>query len=318
MSTIEERGGRRRGVALVAVAAILIGAAPARGACVGDCDGDQAVLVNELVLLVTIAQGERPLAACPSGDADGDGAIGIADLVTAVGQALAGCAAAPTATPTAGPTPTVGPDVGSQVTITNQTDADTTVYIAFGADSAVTQADWAGFCAGSGRSCQFALAAKAIRKLPNPTGRHLDMTITFGAPAGCGVTKAALTVNDPSSVDVYYVSLVDGFSNRIAIVVTSGGHLPIQLGPPRGDAGDEFNFGVYPLGCDACVARCNPPCGISPSDPLVGCDEDCSGCGSNGTDGCKGTSQGSPTVPCDYQGSQIGGGGDDVLVVLMP
>src|SRR5262245_21061795 len=43
--------------------------------CIGDCNGDGAISINELILGVQIALGEAPLAACPAFDANGDGTV---------------------------------------------------------------------------------------------------------------------------------------------------------------------------------------------------------------------------------------------------
>ena len=88
--------------------------APAQS-CIGDCDGDGAVQINELVLGVGIALGTSELSACPNLD-DGHGMVPIDRLVLAVNNALCSCspcsssatatptttAATPTATPTGG------------------------------------------------------------------------------------------------------------------------------------------------------------------------------------------------------------------------
>ncbi|MBX3024511.1 hypothetical protein KF840_06335 [bacterium] len=74
-----------------------IDAAPAP--CVGDCDGDGAVAIAEVVTGVSIALERRPLADCAASDADADLNVSIAELMAAVGFALTGCP--PAATPTA-------------------------------------------------------------------------------------------------------------------------------------------------------------------------------------------------------------------------
>lgn len=56
-------------------------------ACIGDCNGDGSVAVNELVLGINIASGLQGTEACPAFGAD----PGISDLVTAVGNGLDGC-----------------------------------------------------------------------------------------------------------------------------------------------------------------------------------------------------------------------------------
>lgn len=66
-------------------------ATPVAPPCTGDCDGDGAVAINELLLGVNIALGNNAIDACPPLDADGDGGVSIAELIDAVGNALTGC-----------------------------------------------------------------------------------------------------------------------------------------------------------------------------------------------------------------------------------
>jgi hypothetical protein len=95
----------RRALLLVAVVLWFSTAASSRAQqlCVGDCDADGAVTVNELVLGVTIALGTAALASCSSFDCEGTGSAPIRCLVRGVGRLLTGCAATPKPTPT--PTP---------------------------------------------------------------------------------------------------------------------------------------------------------------------------------------------------------------------
>ena len=64
---------------------------PRRAPCAGDCDGDGAVAINELVTGVGIALGGQPLAACASADQDGNGQVAINELIAAVNHALGAC-----------------------------------------------------------------------------------------------------------------------------------------------------------------------------------------------------------------------------------
>ena len=59
--------------------------------CAGDCNGNGAVAVNELVLGVNIALGNQPASACPPFDADRDDRIAINELIAGVSNLLAGC-----------------------------------------------------------------------------------------------------------------------------------------------------------------------------------------------------------------------------------
>ena len=61
--------------------------------CVGDCNADGAVTVDELVTMVNIALGNAPIANCLAGDSSGDGMITVDEIVQAVNHALNGCSA---------------------------------------------------------------------------------------------------------------------------------------------------------------------------------------------------------------------------------
>ena len=177
----------------------------------------------------------------------------------------------------------------STVVVSNDTGNDVVVYFSFGADSVARPANWP-FCQPTSElTCNFPLHAHASQDLPL-SGQYLNATASFGAAVGCGTTKAELNVNNPRWYDVVDISLVDGYSNPIEIDLTdsSGAHV---FGPPHGAQGNEKVLGLYPLGCDICVARQHPPCGMSP-----------------GSDGCKTGSQFKPDVPCQYQATSMGGG----------
>lgn len=81
---------RCRGRACGLVAAVLLVSAPAF-ACVGDCDADGTVRVNELTVSVRIGLDSLDLSACEAIDANRDGQAGIDELVGAVDVALHGC-----------------------------------------------------------------------------------------------------------------------------------------------------------------------------------------------------------------------------------
>ncbi|HVM96214.1 MAG TPA: hypothetical protein VMT89_07480 [Candidatus Acidoferrales bacterium] len=68
--------------------------------CVGDCNGDNQVSVDELVLGVDIALGNQDVSACSAMDSNGDGEVTVDELISAVDFALSECPAAPTATHT--------------------------------------------------------------------------------------------------------------------------------------------------------------------------------------------------------------------------
>jgi subtilisin-like proprotein convertase family protein len=59
--------------------------------CVGDCDGDGAVSISELIRGVNIALELASLEQCPAFDRNGNGAVEISELIAAVNNALDGC-----------------------------------------------------------------------------------------------------------------------------------------------------------------------------------------------------------------------------------
>ena len=118
-----QRRSRRGVVRLVlAVAGLGLLACPtiSVATCVGDCNGDGQVTVDELVTGVNIALGNTALAVCPQFDSDHSLEVTIDELVTGVNNALHDCPAEPSPTPsptasvtptpipTANPTPTTG------------------------------------------------------------------------------------------------------------------------------------------------------------------------------------------------------------------
>jgi hypothetical protein len=70
---------------------LAVSAAPAQTTCVGDCNGNNVVTINELILGVNIALGTTNLSQCPAFDPNGDGKVGINELITGVNNALNGC-----------------------------------------------------------------------------------------------------------------------------------------------------------------------------------------------------------------------------------
>jgi subtilisin-like proprotein convertase family protein len=61
--------------------------------CIGDCDGDRRVAINEVIIGVNIALDQAALATCAAFDANASGAVEINELVGGVRSALDGCPA---------------------------------------------------------------------------------------------------------------------------------------------------------------------------------------------------------------------------------
>jgi hypothetical protein len=189
------------------------------------------------------------------------------------------------------------------LTIQNSRTTAGNVFVSFGADSKITAADWS-FCPGKGLTCSFPIAGQTSRLMPNPKGAYINATFAFNQPVGCGVTKAEVNINNPKWYDILDVSLVDGYSNNVQIVIkpvaVKDKTAATILGPPHGATGNEKVLGVFPYGCDICVERQNPPCNIK-----------------KGKTGCKAGTQYDPKPPCQWQGTTKGGGGSAVTVELL-
>jgi cysteine-rich repeat protein len=68
---------------------------PPTVSCAGDCSGDAAVTIDELITLVNIALGSAQVSACMTGDWNGDNEITIDEILRAVNVALNGCTFSP-------------------------------------------------------------------------------------------------------------------------------------------------------------------------------------------------------------------------------
>jgi len=68
---------------------------PLAATCVGDCNGDATVGIDDLLQAVSVAFGDAAPSSCASVDANGDGTVSIDELLTAVQRALDGCSSAP-------------------------------------------------------------------------------------------------------------------------------------------------------------------------------------------------------------------------------
>lgn len=118
-----DRHLRRWGSAVVLVAslvAVLAGRAIAQlpAVCIGDCNGDGAVAINELILGVNIALNMLDISDCPNLD-NGQGTVTVDRLIAAVNSALCDCGVCPTPAPDT-PTPTAtGESVTPSVTPTS-------------------------------------------------------------------------------------------------------------------------------------------------------------------------------------------------------
>ncbi len=97
-----------RRVARIVLAVVLsvVGPLAARATgCPGDCNGDGAVTVDEIVTGVNVALGVMGLQVCPGFDGNGDGEVTVDEIIVGINAALLGCpAGTPAVTPVATPT----------------------------------------------------------------------------------------------------------------------------------------------------------------------------------------------------------------------
>jgi cysteine-rich repeat protein len=101
------------------IGACVAGLGTAHAQCVGDCNADDEVTVNEIITGVNIALGTAAVGSCQVFDADGSGDVTVNEIVAAVNNLLAQC---PPSVPTETPLPTLAPTgtapVGSTGTAT--------------------------------------------------------------------------------------------------------------------------------------------------------------------------------------------------------
>jgi hypothetical protein len=223
-------------------------------------------------------------------------------ILTAALTTLTDCFGCPPHTPPtdAAPedfTPETAPNNTTEVIVSNTTSMGATVNISVGADSVVQPSTWAICNVDAGLTCSFTLDASSSRVLTT-NGQYLNASITFNDLVGCGSTVAEFTANNPNGYGTADISLVNGVSNFIEIVVDD------QILAAATDGGDTNALGVFPYGCDICVARQNPPCDIPSAN-----------CMTPGSCGCKTGTQYNPTVPCQitYQRADAG----SILNVLL-
>ena len=70
---------------------VFVLASPAAAQCAGDCNSDNEVTIDEIILAVGIALGDRQVSACTAVDRNNDREVTIDEVLAAVNSALAGC-----------------------------------------------------------------------------------------------------------------------------------------------------------------------------------------------------------------------------------
>lgn len=89
--------------------------------CTGDCDGNGAVTIDEIVVGLNVALALQALDTCPAFDRNGTKTVEIDTLIAAVDDLLRGCPGVPATvdpTPTSTPTPAESPTASPTATLT--------------------------------------------------------------------------------------------------------------------------------------------------------------------------------------------------------
>jgi len=233
------------------LAAILIGAAfvvasggRAAAQCVGDCNGDGEVTINELILGVNIALDLDPVSVCEA-FANSQGEVTIAQLILGVNNALNGCppssSPTPTETPGATPTPTE-PIAGNCTFVTGASQSHLELYVT-------------------------AVANPLI--LPLAGSMNVDCTAGEGDSGECGCSVAAIEPIRIPSIGTVCIAPSAEPCPLAGVECAGGDPLGIEL---RSDG----NVGAC-AGNDACDAACDTHCAANGAErSIAGCTGYCS------------------------------------------
>jgi hypothetical protein len=94
VNSLDQRGYVRPGAGATScsIGAYEYNARPASATtCIGDCNDDGSVTVDQILTMVNIALGNTPVTTCEAGDANHDNEITVDEILTAVNNALNGC-----------------------------------------------------------------------------------------------------------------------------------------------------------------------------------------------------------------------------------
>ncbi len=292
------RGLRAGALALIGGGILLLSSsAPAQAQCIGDCNGDGQVTINELITGVNIALGSQPVSTCPAFDPNGDGEVTINELIAGVNNALNGCPApvdTPTATETSAAldtptatepvvvnTPTATNTVVAS-TPTNTTGADTPTPTNTSAAETPTATPTgttgptlgANTCTLDAAGSSLVLSTQAFTLPPFAAGGNID--IECGAQASDGTAPCNCTITSFNPVIIPGIGdvCVNPFPG------CSPGRIDCDGGTPNDvNLVADHNFGD----CDSnaeCFAACDAECadlGSTYTRLLAGCEGFCQG-----------------------------------------
>lgn len=169
---------RRTLPAAIAALAVLLSCPSSGAVCVGDCNLNNRVAVNELILGVNIALGNAALDQCASCDPNGNGSVAIGELIQAVNNALHGCA-------DGDPTPTPTPEVATATPTITQTPSNGPRIVFFG-------------------------LANADDSLAAPSGEGPGGVPVYERPFGFSFSLVVEAVAGPSGLSPRPATFVDG------------------------------------------------------------------------------------------------------------
>ena len=194
----------------------LAAGATAAPPCGGDCSGDGAVAISELVTCVNVALGARRT--CAACDGDGNGVVAINDLIAAVNHALRGCPAAPP-TPTATP-PAATATVSPTAPPPTATASATATMVPIG-DATATASRTAG-------------ASATPTSLPTARGAFRDVAVSAQ-----GATRLALA-------SLEWFDLLDATTDAAQAAAACPGHVTIACTPSAASAVRSITY----AGCE--------------------------------------------------------------------
>ncbi len=154
----------------------LAGAPPLLAQCVGDCNSDERVTVDELVLGVNVALGSANVSICTLLDANADDRVSVNELVAAVDKSLGGCAyrsPTPTKTVTATAKATATATATTKATATRVVGATATPIVVPGCDNGTVEGTFSALANTNAETSPASLTLVAAGETRDPrSGRY--------------------------------------------------------------------------------------------------------------------------------------------------
>ena len=159
------------------------------GGCVGDCDGDRQVHINELIIGINIALGSAPASLCEGLDCPHIGSLAIPCFVAAVNNALYGCPGNASSTPTPTPTPPSPPELSLVVQVVSFPDES---RVEITATISNLGAATVSFVSGCTAQCRPTFHEAILFELTGPGGEDVLIDYACRGPYFCAPTREEL------------------------------------------------------------------------------------------------------------------------------